>query len=201
MYITHVSINYGHSWPVSSDWYPDRINELKTLATEGVHQLVDSRHPQSMYPWFVKWNSSLEMVGEDIQATPESSWCMNGVMGRLAAYKSRRSGGLWHLKCGRIRASSGAVNFSIIKSNDPVYRGWVVWGQNAAEKMWRKTLKEYKKIEKISRDAPILPRQLPWLVTIEDDSAGNGSLWADKFAGALAFSILQNAGVAKTYLK
>jgi len=201
MNITHVSINGGRSWQIPSDYYLDKINELKPIATEGVHQLFDSRNPQSMYPWYVKWNPDLEMVGEDIQATPESAWSMDYVMKRLTADKNRRSGCLWHLKCGKIRASSGAVNFSILKSNTPVYRGWVVWGQNASEKMWRKTLNEYEKIKKISRDAPILPWQLPWLVTIEDDSSDNGSLWANEFARALAFAILQNADAGKTCLK
>jgi len=201
MNITHVSINGGRNWPVSSNWHSDRINELKSIATEGVHHLFDSQSPQSMYPWYVKWNSGLEMAGEDIQAVPKHLSCMVYVMESLAAEKNHRNRCLWYLKCGKIRTSSGAANFSILKSKTTVYRGWVVWGQNAAEKMWRKTLREYKKIEKISRDAPILPQQLPWLVTIEDDSAGNGSPWANEFARALAFAILQNADVAKIDFK
>jgi len=156
-YLTHVSINGGRSWQIPSDYYLDKINELKPIATEGVHELFDPRNSRSLRPWFVK--------------------------------------------CGAIRASSGSVNFSILKSKTTVYRGWVVWGQNASEKMWRKTLNEYEQIKKISRDAPILPWQLPWLVTIEDDSAGHGSLWANEFACALAFAILQNADVGKIGLK
>jgi len=149
-YLTHVSINGGRSWQIPSDYYLDKINELKPIATEGVHELFDPRNSRSLRPWF--------------------------------------------MKCGTIRASSGSVNFSILKSKTQVYRGWVVWGEDSVEKQWRKTLHEYEKIEKISRLEPILPRQLPWLVTIEDDSAGNGPLWADEFARAFAFAILQNAG-------